>query len=93
MTSLTSSRAACEISARSFGLPTNYERPILTNYFRKTRMMVNIWEAKSVIICLVLVILEYNICIIMLSYIYTVGIDNEICKKLTFYNSIIFTSK
>ena len=28
VTSLTSWRAACDISARSFGLPTNYERPI-----------------------------------------------------------------
>ena len=28
MTSLTSWRAACDISARSFGLPTIYERPI-----------------------------------------------------------------
>ena len=30
MTSLTSWRAACDISARSFGLPTNYERPIIS---------------------------------------------------------------
>ena len=29
MTSLTSWRAACDISARSFGLPTIYERPIV----------------------------------------------------------------
>ena len=29
MTSLTSWRAACDISARSFGLPTIYERPII----------------------------------------------------------------
>ena len=28
VTSLTSWRAACDISARSFGLPTIYERPI-----------------------------------------------------------------
>ena len=30
VTSLTSWRAACDISARSFGLPTNYERPIVS---------------------------------------------------------------
>ena len=29
VTSLTSWGAACDISARSFGLPTNYERPIV----------------------------------------------------------------
>ena len=40
MTSLTSWRAACDISTRSFGLPTIYERPIVVNknknpFFRK----------------------------------------------------------
>ena len=29
VTSLTSWRAACDISARSFGLPTIYERPLV----------------------------------------------------------------
>ena len=31
VTSLTSWRAACDISAQSFGLPTIYERPIAGN--------------------------------------------------------------
>ena len=29
VTSLTSWRAACDMSARSFGLPTDYERPVI----------------------------------------------------------------
>ena len=41
VTSLTSWRAACDISARSFGLPTNYEWPI---YSRKSESELKMKE-------------------------------------------------
>ena len=47
VTSLTSWRAACDISARSFGLPTNYERPIVAFYRIKNIVLIKSYATQN----------------------------------------------
>ena len=96
VTSLTSWRAACDISARSFGLPTKYERPIRAKFGQLLSVLIALGQGKEVYFdylgfCLLVLVILW--CIIVtcncLSY-FEVGLNYIDLKITEFWACLLF---